>query len=87
MELGKPSAVSITMAVVLTIVIGYLVYSSTKKTDSENYTKGATHNESSTNISPVANYYPLSIPGCSPFVRVDGDTVKATDKQSKDKKK
>lgn len=57
----------------LIAIVSYLVWQSTTKTDQTSYSKGATHTENVTNytVSPVQNLYPLSIPGCSPFVRMD----------------
>ena len=72
----------------LVAIVGYLAYSATNKTDSESYTKGATHNESTMNVSPVQNNYPLSIPGCGRFLTVQTpDGVKFTDLDRKQEKK
>lgn len=80
---------SLVCFILLLAVIGYLVWQSTNKTDTENYSKGATHNETTTNISPVQNLYPLAFPGCSPFIRIDNPTGKGpvVDIQKKDVKK
>lgn len=54
-------------------LITWSQYKATTKTDEVNYTKGAQHTEttSTVNISPTQNLYPLSFPGCSPFIRMD----------------
>ena len=79
MELGKPSLVSYGAWIAIIAIGIYMIYVATHKgNDTENYTKGAAHNETTINISPVANYYPLSIPGCSPFVRLDNPVSKGT---------
>lgn len=63
-------------------IIAWLAFTATKKTDSENYSKGATHNESTTNISPVQNIYPLGFSGCTPFLRLDNPASKASPAQA-----
>lgn len=65
--MGKPSWVSIILSVVMLGVIVWLIYAATHKTDTENYTKGASHSE--TTLSPTANYYPFSF-GCSPLLKM-----------------
>ena len=55
----------------LLAIVGYLTWQSTSKTDQTSYSKGATHTETTYTIAPVQNLYPLSIPGCAPFIRMD----------------
>ncbi len=55
----------------LIAIVAYLAWQSTRKTDQTSYSKGATHTEMNYTIAPVQNLYPLSIPGCAPFVRMD----------------
>ena len=83
MELGKPSMASIGAWIGLILITGYLVWSSTKKTDTENYTKGATHNEST--VESTIHVYPM---GCSRLV-LDGmpNNPIATDLKKQDQKK
>ena len=50
----------------------YLIFVATHKTDAENYAKGSEHTE--TTFAPVQNIYPLAIPGCETFMRVDTPT-------------
>ena len=71
MELGKPSILSILAWIALVAITVYLIYAATHKTDSENYTKGAQHNEATTTIAPVQNLYPLSFPGCGRFLTIE----------------
>ena len=52
-------------------LIAYLAYSATKKTDSENYNKGATHNETTITVSPTYNANPLSFPPCGRIFTID----------------
>lgn len=85
MELGKPSLVSILTAVILLALITYLAWSATKKTDSEMYSKGSSHNELT--VAPIQNNYPLSIPGCGRFLTVQTpDGVRFIDQDKKAKK-
>lgn len=86
MALGKPSPVSITLAVVMIGVIGYLAWQATSKTDSQSYTKGATHNETNVTFTPTYNAYPLSVPPlCGKIFSFDKDFL--TDTKPKEAKK
>lgn len=81
---GGPSWWSLLAILIGIGIIGWLTFSATNKSDDTSYTKGATHNETTTNIAPVANYFPLSVPGCSPFVRIDersGAVIPKVDKK------
>lgn len=80
MALGKPSPVSITLAVVVVGIIVFLTYQSTTKENSQNYTKGAVHNQTTLTISPVENNYPLALPRCGRLFSVDPDWAKQFDK-------
>jgi hypothetical protein len=71
MELGKPSPVSIILSIVMIGVLGYLTWSATQKTDDQNYTKGAVHNQSTVTIAPVEHNYPLALPRCGRFLSID----------------
>ena len=82
MDLGKPSAVSIGAWVALIAIAIYLIFVATHKSDTENYSKGATHYEQT--IAPVEHAYPLC---CARFeVRPDGTAVDLDRKKTKDKK-
>ena len=66
-------------------LIVYLAWSATHKTDTENYSRGATHNESTVNITPNQHAYPLC---CAKFIiQPDGSYVDAMKKFKDDKKK
>lgn len=84
MALGKPSPLSIGLTVGFIVVVGYLVWQSTSKTDETTYTKGAQHTEQTTTLSPTAYYYPLSL-GCAPIMRTMD--VKTPDAEQKKVKK
>ena len=71
MALGKPSSVSIVLSIVVLGLIAYLAWQATKKEDSQNYTKGATHNETTVTLSPTYNAYPLAFPPCGRFFSID----------------
>jgi heme/copper-type cytochrome/quinol oxidase subunit 2 len=87
MELGKPSFVSIGAWIALIAIVVYLIYAATHKGDTENYTKGATHTESTYTIAPVQNIYPLAIPGCGRFLTVETPQgLKMIDQDKKVKK-
>ena len=55
----------------LVAIVAYLAWQSTSKEDTQNYSKGATHNETTVNIAPVEHNYPLSLPRCGRFLSVD----------------
>jgi hypothetical protein len=57
MALGKPSALSIGAVIALVLIVGYLIWSSTNKSDNESYTKGASKTETSVTVAP--NEYQL----------------------------
>ena len=83
--MGKPSWVSISAWAALVAVVIYLVFAATHKSDSENYTKGASHSEMT--IAPVQNLYPLSFPGCGRFLTIETpEGVKYVDLDKKVKK-
>lgn len=86
MALGKPSAVSITLAVLMLAVIGYLAYQSTTKEDSQNYTKGAVHNQTTLTVAPVENNYPLAFPRCGRTFSIDPNWLKEQTKLETKKK-
>jgi hypothetical protein len=70
-------------------IVGFLTWSAVNKPQSlDNYAKGATHAENTTNIAPVQNNYPLAIPGCGRFLTVETPTgLKYTDLDKKAVKK
>ena len=72
MALGKPSPLSITLGVILTGVVGYLIYVATTNVETSSYSKGATHTENVTTYSPTYNAYPLSVPPiCGAIFKMD----------------
>jgi len=81
MALGKPSPVSIALAIVMVAVIGYLSWQATSKSNDQNYTKGAVHNESSTTISPTEIVYPLAFPRCGTLMTYNPETKQAEKKK------
>ena len=61
---------SLTALVIGIGLLGYTFYSAMHKTDTENYSKGATHNESTVTVAPVNHAYPLC---CARFeIKPDG---------------
>lgn len=66
MALGKPSPVSIGLSVIMLIVVGYLIWQSTSKTNTQNYDSGSTHTES--NVTPTTHVYPM---GCARMQLID----------------
>ena len=76
---GGFSKASLVACIALVLVVGYLIWSATKKTDTENYGGKATHIE--TTIAPVEHAYPLC---CARFIiQPDGSYIDPR----KDKKK
>ena len=74
---ASPSWWSLTAVVLCIGIIAWLAFTATSKEDSQNYTKGAVHNESTTNFSPTQNIYPLGFAGCAPFLRADNPLGKS----------
>ena len=82
-----PSWFSLTAVVLCIGIICWLAFTATRKSDDENYSGKASHNESTTNIAPVQNIYPLGFAGCTPFLRLDNPVSKAVPEAKKDVKK
>jgi len=76
MALGKPSPVSIVLSVIMVGVLGYLTWSATHRSNDQNYTKGAVHNETTVNVAPVEHNYPLALPRCGRFLSIDPSVFK-----------
>lgn len=75
------------LALVLGIgIVCYLAWSATNKSDNQNYTKGATHNETTVTIAPVEHNYPLSLPRCGRFLSVDPAAFQTMKPEQKGKK-
>ena len=70
MALGKPSSVSLGLVVVVLGLIGYLAWQSTTKEDTENFKGGKAE------YNAFSYFYPLSIPGCGPNLKVDGTPIR-----------
>lgn len=79
--LGKPSILSIGAWIALVAICIYLIYAATHKSDNETFTKGASKNESTTTLSPTANYYPFSF-GCAPIMRLQDFKVPEAEKDN-----
>jgi len=58
----------------LVAIVAYLAWQSTSKEDTQNYSKGATHNQTTVSIAPVEHNYPLSLPRCGRFLSIDPAT-------------
>jgi len=69
MALGKPSPLSIILAVILVGIIGYLIYVATTNVDTktENYSKGSDKTEINLTISPTEN----QLVRCGRFMDLD----------------
>ena len=81
MALGKPSPLSIILAVILIGIIGYLIYVATTNVDTstETYAGRASHTETTTTYSPIYNAYPLSVPPlCGSIFKIDAPGIPIT---------